>query len=338
MNIVLDTLGGDNPPEEIIRGGLKAAAAFGIAITFAGDGELIRTHLPNGDERFSVLHAPEAISMEDTPAEAVRRKKNSSLVQGIKRVRHGEGDAFVSPANTGAVMAASLFGLGRIQGIERPGIAALLPTTTGKPVLVIDVGANTNCDSDNLFQFAIMGRAYARQVLAVAEPKVALVNIGTEAHKGDELIRRTRPRLEEGLPGFAGYVEPNRLLRGDVDVAVCDGFVGNILLKSLEGGAAAAVKFLQNGIQSNWVARFGALFLLPTLRGFRQELSASRYGGAVLLGVRGISVIAHGDSDAEAIKNAIGVAHSAVEHDLVQRIEDGLHRYFSEEVPAEQRA
>jgi len=327
LSIVLDTLGGDKSPAEIVRGGLLAAKAYGVGVTFAGDEQLIRPLLPNDDPSLSILHAPEVISMEDAPAEAVRRKKNSSLVRGIRLVRKGEAQAFVSPANTGAVMAASLFELGRIAGIERPGIAVVLPTTTGKQVLVIDMGANPDCSAENLFQFAIMGRVYAHRVMEVEQPRLALINIGSESHKGNELVKKTRSYLES-FPGFVGNVEPNRLFHGEVDVAVCDGFVGNILLKAAEGGVAITTSALRNALTSQSFYKLKVLPLRSGLRRFRDEMSLSRFGGAPLLGVRGITIIAHGHSDAETIKNAIRVAKDAVDCDLVHRIESRVQEYF----------
>jgi len=323
LNIVLDTLGGDNPAAEIVRGGLLAADAYGVGVTFAGDEQLIKPLLPD-NPKLSILHAPEVISMEDAPAEAVRRKKNSSLVRGIRLVRKGESHAFVSPANTGAVMAASLFGLGRIKGIERPGIAAVLPTTTGKRVLVIDVGANTDCTAENLFQFAMMGRVYARGVMEVAQPRLALVNIGSESHKGNELVKKTRAYLES-FPGFVGNVEPNHLFGGEVDVAVCDGFVGNILFKAAEGGVAITTSALRSALTSQSLYKLRALPLRSGLRRFREEMNLARFGGAPLLGVRGITIVAHGHSDAQTIKNAIRVAKDAVDCNLVHRIESRVH-------------
>jgi len=329
LKIVLDTLGGDNPPQEIVQGGLLAGKALGVNILFAGDESVIQPLLPARDERFSILHAPEVVSMEDTPAEAVRRKKNSSLVQGIRVVRHGQADAFVSPANTGAVMAASLFGLGRISGIERPGIGVSLPTILGGQVLVIDVGANTDCSAENLLQFAIMGRVYAREVLGISEPRLALVNIGSEWHKGNELVKQARSYLE-GFPGFIGNIEPNRLFHGEVDVAVCDGFVGNILLKAAEGGVEVTIAALKNALTSSALSKVGTLLCKPALRRFKDEINRAAFGGAPLLGVRGITIIAHGDSNAEAIKNAIRVACEAVQHDLVGRIESRVHEHLEQ--------
>jgi glycerol-3-phosphate acyltransferase PlsX len=327
MKIVLDTLGGDNPPEEIVRGGLLAANEYGVGITFAGDEAILSKLVPSGNPNFNIIHAPEVIEMEDSPAETVRRKKNSSLVLGIKEVRRGAADAFVSPANTGAVMAGSLFGLGRIKGIQRPGIALIMPTTEGKEVIVIDMGANTDCTAENLFQFAIMGRVYAHRVLGHETPHLALINIGSEAHKGNDLVKQAREYLKD-VPGFVGNIEPNRLFAGEVDVAVCDGFVGNILLKAAEGGVRITTSILRDTLtKTSVLEKLGLLIARPALRRFRDEMNISKFGGAPLLGIKGVSIVAHGDSDAEAIKHAIRVAKNAVECDLVHRIEARIGEY-----------
>ncbi len=325
--IVLDTQGGDRGPAEIIYGGIKAADACDAEVIFAGDRSTIEGEMSRrARRRFSILHAPEIITMEDIPTEAVRRKKNSSLVRGIESVREGLADAFVSPANTGAVMAASLLYLGRLEGIDRPGIAAVIPTVSGRNVLIIDVGANVDCDPENLRQFAIMGTVYAQEILGIAEPKVGLLNIGSERRKGNELALKTFFLLEQ-LGNFAGNVEGHQILEGQVDVVVCDGFAGNVLLKAFEGGASATVEFLRKAIEKDFFARLGAFILLPALRNFKRSISAARYGGAPLLGVRGVVIIAHGNSDAEAIKNAIRVAVESVRHQLVGAIERGLKRF-----------
>ncbi len=326
--VILDTQGGDRGPAEIIYGGLKAANAFDADVIFAGDQSTIEGEMSRrAKRRFTILHAPEIVTMEDVPTDAVRHKRESSLVKGIEFVRQGLADAFVSPANTGAVMAASLLTLGRIRGIDRPGIAAVIPTVYGRNVLIIDVGANVDCDAENLKEFAIMGTVYAQEILGVAEPKVGLLNIGSERRKGNELALKTFFLLER-LGNFAGNVEGHQILEGQVDVVVCDGFAGNVLLKAYEGGTAATVEFLTRAIQKDFYARLGAFILLPALRNFKRSISAARYGGAPLLGVKGVVIIAHGNSDAEAIKNAVRVAVESVRHQLVAKIERGLAEHL----------
>jgi glycerol-3-phosphate acyltransferase PlsX len=328
--VVLDTQGGDRGPAEIIAGGLKAAGTFDVEVIFSGDSNTIEGELGRrAKKRFSILHAPQIVTMEDVPTEAVRRKRESSLVKGIEHLKDGLADAFVSPANTGAVMAASLLRLGRVRGIDRPGIAAVIPTVHGREVLIIDVGANVDCDPENLRQFAIMGIIYAQEILQIPEPKVGLLNIGAERRKGNELALKTFFLLEE-LGHFAGNVEGHQILEGQVDVVVCDGFVGNVLLKSYEGGAAATVEFLRDAIEKDFLARLGAFILIPALRSFKRTLSAARYGGAPLLGVRGVVIIAHGNSNAEAIQNAIRLAAESVRGDLVGKIERGLSEHLTQ--------
>jgi glycerol-3-phosphate acyltransferase PlsX len=323
----LDTQGGDRPPAVIITGGLKAAEDFDVEVIFAGDRAVIEGEMSRrAKKRHTIIHAPQIVTMEDAPAEAVRQKPESSLVRGVEYLRHGEAHAFVSPANTGAVMAAALLKLGRLRGIDRPGIGAIIPTTKGKHVLVIDVGANVDCAPENLRQFALMGCIYAREILGVVQPRVGLLNIGSERRKGNALALKSFFLLEQ-LGNFTGNVEGNQILEGAVDVVVCDGFVGNVLLKAYEGGTAATLKFLGQAITKDFFAQFGSFILLPALRNFRRSLSASRFGGAPLLGVRGVVIIAHGNSDAEAIRNAIRVAADSIRHQLIDKIEQGLQAY-----------
>lgn len=322
--VVLDVQGSDRGPAEVIAGGIKAAKALKVEVIFAGDKKLIKGEMSRrAKKRFPILHAPEIITMEDEPAKAVRRKKDSSLVKGIEYVRSGEADAFVSPANTGAVLAASLFKMGRIRGISRPGIGAVIPTTLGKNVLLLDVGANVDCTPENLKQFAIMGNVYAQEILGVSEPKIGLLNIGSEEIKGNDLVMNSYFLLRD-LENFVGNVEGNEILETDVDVVVCDGFSGNILIKAYEGGSMATVEFLKTEIKKDLLARLAAFMLYPALKKFKKRISAAQFGGAPLLGTKKIAIVAHGNSDAEAIKSAIRVAVESVEHDVIGKIERGL--------------
>ncbi len=327
IRIVLDTLGGDNPPAELIRGGLAAARAFEVEVIFAGERALIEQELRDQAPFYSIIDAPEAVTMEDSPAEAVRRKRESSLVQGILALKEGRAEAFVSPGNTGAVMAAALLQLGRLPGIDRPGIAVPIPTLTGKSLLLIDSGANADCSPLNLQQFAIMGRVYMQEILGLPQPRLGLLNIGAERGKGNELARRAFELLE-GLEGFVGNVESDRLLRGEVDVLVCDGFVGNILLKGIEGAAAAIIELLKRSIRQDLPARLGAILMASQFRLLREKLDSAHHGGAPLLGVNGVVIVAHGRSDALAIKNAIRVAKSAVQNRLPEKIAQGIARHM----------
>lgn len=326
MKIVLDTLGGDRPPQELIAGGIAAIREYDIEVVFAGDQALIERELSKHRHvKYSVLHAPEEITMHEAPIEAVRKKKNSSLVQGIRAVRHGAADAFVSPANTGAVMAAALFNLGRLPEIDRPGIGVLIPTLEGRRTLIIDAGANAECDPEHLLEFGVMGTIYMRELLGVKNPRVGLLNIGEEPQKGDSQALKAFAYLQQELPNFAGNVEPNRLVEGGFDVVVTDGFTGNICIKAYEGAATVTVRYLKREIEKSFLAKLGLPFLWPSLNRLKREMSAVQYGGAPLLGVRGVVIIAHGNSNAEAIKNAIRVAKEAVEHKVVEKIEHGVH-------------
>jgi len=325
VRVVLDTLGGDNPPEEIIKGGLQAAEAYGIELLIAGEGQVIEREIRGHSSNLSVIEAPEAVTMEDSPSEAVRKKRNSSLMRGIEALREGRAEALVSPGNTGAIMAGALLRLGRLPGIERPGIAVPIPTLDGRRFLLIDSGANVDCSPSNLKQFAIMGKVYMEEILGVARPRIGLLNIGAERGKGNELARKAFAALEE-LEGFVGNVESNRILRGGADVVVCDGFVGNILLKGIEGSSVALMELLKRAVRRDLRAKLGALLLAPAFRGVKEEIDAAHYGGAPLLGIKGVVIVAHGHSDALAIKNAIRVAISAVESALPEKIEQGIAR------------
>lgn len=326
MKIVLDTLGGDRSPAELIAGGVAAMKEYGIEVVFSGDQTIIEREVGRQHRvRYSVIHAPEEITMNEMPIEAIRKKKNSSLVQGVRAVRQGEADAFVSPANTGAVMAAALFNLGRLPEIDRPGIGVLVPTLEGRRTLILDAGANAECDPEHLLEFGVMGTIYMRELLGVRNPRVGLLNIGEEPQKGDQQAVKAFSYLHQELPNFAGNVEPNGLVEGGFDVVVTDGFTGNVCIKAYEGAATVTVRYLKREIEKSFLAKLGLPFLWPSLNRLKREMSAVQYGGAPLLGVRGVVIIAHGNSNAEAIKNAIRVAKEAVEHGVVEKIERGVH-------------
>ncbi len=329
MRILLDVMGGDLPPRELIQGGIAASRNQSIDIAFAGDPRAIETALAAAGERlgerFSVVASTDVVAMDDSPVRAVREKKNSSLVLGLEALHRGEADGFVSPGNTGAVVVGSLFTLGRIAAIPRPGLLAILPTLHGPDVLVIDVGANTDCSPDHLAAFALMGATYAREILEIAQPRVGLLNIGTEETKGNRMAQEAFALLHSSSLAFTGNVEPHHLLtERPVDVVVCDGFVGNIFLKSIEGGISAVTSLLKKSIIQNAFAKVGALLLKRAFSDVRQVLSYERHGGAPLLGVDGTVVIAPGRSDAEAIARAIDVARRQVNARLVERFERGM--------------
>jgi phosphate acyltransferase len=329
MRILLDVMGGDRPPRELVSGGVAAGCRQSLDITFVGDPQPIREALAALGQtiggRFEILPSSQVIRMDDSPVRAVREKKDSSLVVGLEALKAGAADAFVSPGNTGAVVAASLFELGRVAAIPRPGLLAFLPSLKNQDFLVVDVGANADCAPEHLEAFALMGATYARSVLGIAEPSVGLLNIGEEDTKGNRVSSETFALLRKGPLPFAGNVEPHRLLTDrPVDVVVCDGFVGNVFLKSTEGGIAAFSSLLKRSVLRNAITKAGAFLLRRSFADMRHVFSYQRRGGAPLLGVDGVVVIAHGRSDAEAIGGAIDVARKQAEADLVRRFSEGL--------------
>ncbi len=329
MRILLDVMGGDLPPRELVAGGVAAGRRHSVDIVFVGDPRDIRAALGELGEslggRFDLVASSEVIRMEDSPVRAVREKKNSSLVIGLEALKSGHADAFVSPGNTGAVVAASLFALGRIPSIPRPGLLAVLPSLRNQDFLVIDVGATADCAPEHLEAFALMGASYARSVLGIAKPRVGLLNIGEEDTKGNRVSNETFSVLRNGPLPFVGNVEPHLLLtERPVDVVVCDGFVGNIFLKSIEGGISAFSTLLKRSVLRNAITKAGAFLLRRSFADMRQVFSYKRRGGAPLLGVNGVVVIAHGRSDAEAIGGAIDVARRQAAASLLQRFSKGV--------------
>ena len=328
MRILLDVMGGDYPPSELINGGISAGRRFGIDILFAGHPNEIQSTLTSQGEsvggRFDILPATQVVRMDDAPVRAVREKKDSSLVVGLSALARGEADGFVSPANTGAVVAGSIFLLGRVPGIARPGILVNLPTLEGRDILVIDVGATSDCAPEHLADFALMGVTYARDVLGIEHPTLGLLNMGTEKGKGNKLVSTAHKLLEAGPLPFSGNVEPHHLLTDrPVDVVVCDGFVGNCLLKATEGGVSAVTALLKRSIKRRFVSKVAALLLRRVFGELRETLSYQHRGGAPLLGVNGVVVIAHGRSDRKAIESAIEVAHHEIDADLIGKFSAG---------------
>ncbi len=329
MRILVDVMGGDLPPRELVAGGVDAARRHSIDIVFVGDPTLIHEALAEQGETlgggFDLLPSSQIIRMDDIPVRAVREKTDSSLVLGLASLKAGKADAFVSPGNTGAVVAGALFALGRIPGIPRPGLMAVLPSLRNQDFLVVDVGATADCTPEHLRAFALMGATYARSVLGIAEPSVGLLNIGEEDTKGNRISNETFAMLRDSPLAFDGNVEPHRLLTDrPVDVVVCDGFVGNIFLKSIEGGIAAFSTLLKRSVLRNAITKAGAFLLRRSFADMRKVFAYQRRGGAPLLGVNGAVVIAHGRSDAEAISGAIDVARRQAEARLGQRLAEGL--------------
>lgn len=326
MKIAIDAMGGDYAPEEIVKGAVQAAQAYPeTEIILVGQSERIAEFLPASDrpQNLSMKEATEVISMKEHPANAVRKKKDASIVVATRMVKEGEADAVVSAGSTGAQMAAALLGLGRIKGIERPAIGTVLPTLEGGKLL-LDVGANPDAKPEHLVQYAIMGSIYAEKILGLTNPRVALLNIGTEETKGNELAQTTYPLLKQSPINFIGNIEGRDFPYGRADVTVCEGFVGNVVLKTTEGLAGAIFQIIGEKITATPLRKLGALAIKPGLKEVAHMLDYAEYGGAPLLGVNGISVICHGSSKQKAIFNAVRVARECVKSQFIERIREEL--------------
>lgn len=328
MRIILDGMGGDNAPGEIVRGAVEASKLIEDEIVIVGDGDKIEFQLKKykySDEKISVKHASEVIENDDAPVRAVRSKKDSSMVVGLNMVKSGEGDLFISAGNTGALMAGALFNLGRIQGIDRPAIASIYPILgTKKPSLLVDAGANSECKPSNLLEFAMMGSIYMEKVLGRENPKIGLVNLGVEETKGSTLTKAAFGLLEKSHLNFSGNIEAREVPLGGADVVVCDGFVGNVILKLTEGLAINIVNLLKKKFTENARAKMGAVLLSKKLRSLKEEFDYTEYGGAPILGVKGPVVKMHGSSNANAVKNSILKAIPFAEENVVGIISESV--------------
>lgn len=326
MKIVLDGMGGDNAPEEIVRGAVDAAKEMDHEIIIVGRERLIRGELGKYEydkDQISVLNADEVIDMEDAPVKAVRTKKDSSMVKGLSMIRHGEGDMFISAGSTGALLAGGLFNVGRIRGIDRPAIASIYPVLgTDKYSLLVDAGANAECRAENLVQFAYMGSIYMENVIGRHEPEVGLVNIGTEETKGSLLYKQVYQSLKKSSLNFIGNVEAREIPKGACDVIVCDGFTGNVILKLTEGLAWNIFKLIKTKLTSGIKAKMGALLLIDKMKEIKKEADYSEYGGAPILGLKGPVVKMHGSSSANAVKNTILKAVPYAENNVVDIIKE----------------
>lgn len=326
MRIAVDAMGGDHAPEEIVAGAVQAAREFKkLEIVLVGSTNLLSSLFSKNSlpENLSWRDAKEVITMHEPPALALRQKKEASIVVATQLVKLGEADALVSAGSTGAQMAAALLFLGRIKGIHRPAIATLIPTLQGLKVL-LDAGANMDCKPQQLLQFAQMGSVYAERILGIPSPRVGLLNVGVEENKGNELTFSAYQLLKSSPLNFAGNVEARDIFEGKTDVIVCDGFVGNIVLKFGEGLAITALKMLKKELGERILAKLGGFLVSSALSDLIKVLDYSEYGGAPLLGVKGISIVCHGSSKAKAIKNAVSMAVSCVEKKFVQQISEAI--------------
>ncbi len=325
IDIALDAVGTDKAPEAEIRGAILACKALPVRVHLVGpEGELhdlLDEALGNDDLPIVIHHASERIGMEEKAAHAVRTKKDSSIRVGLKLVREGKAAGFVTAGNTGAAMATAKMVLGALPGVDRPALATPMPSSKGNPCVLLDVGANVDCKASNLAQFAVMGEIYARSVLKIDSPRVGLLNVGEEESKGNDLTREAFPLLKALPIRFVGNVEGRDIFSGLADVIVCDGFVGNVALKTSEGVGRFVRDVLRESLKRTVTAQVGALLSRRAFNEFRHRLDYREYGGAPLLGVRGVCIIGHGSSNDRAIYNGIRVAYESAKAGTIQKIE-----------------
>jgi len=322
IRIALDAMGGDFAPDEIVKGAVLASQELpDLEIFLVGSPDKIIQALKKHQEKgkLPIVTASEVIGMNEHPVQAVKQKKDASINVAVSLVKDGKADAVISAGNTGAIMAAALFKLGRIPGVERPAIATEFPLPTGK-VLLLDMGANVDCKPKHLVQFAMMGRLYSQDVMRVENPRVGLLNLGEEKEKGNELTRETWPLLKQAQVNFIGNVESKEIFNGTVDVIVCDGFVGNLILKFGESLGTAIYKMMKKELSGGIMNKLGLALLYPGLKRLKKLVTYDEYGAAPLLGIQGIVYKAHGRSKAAAIKTAIKNTAEAIKGDLISSI------------------
>ena len=329
LTIAVDAMGGDHAPKAEVEGAIRAAKELGLRVVLVGQHEAVREELAKhpgaSDLPLEVRHASEIITMEDSAGKALRAKKNSSTHVAARMVRDGEAQGWVSAGNTGAVMATAKIIQGMIRGVQRPALASAFPTLKGTPVVVLDVGANVDSTPAMLAQFAVMGEIYSRIIFHNPSPRVGLLSIGEEEHKGNELTRAATPLLKTLPIQFIGNVEGGDIYSGLADVVVCDGFIGNVALKVSEGLVDMMQSMLREALEATVTRKLGYVLSKKAYREFRKRVDYSEYGGAPLLGVKGVSIICHGRSNANAIKNAIRVAAEFADGKLNEKIEAELH-------------
>ena len=311
-------MGGDHAPAEIVKGAAMAAHEYGIDISLVGLPHQVQPLL-DGHPRLQLVPCTQVIAMDEHPAQAVRSKPDASINVCARLVKEGRADGWASAGNSGAIMAAALFIQGRIRGVERPALGSIVPTQDGFAYF-LDVGANVDSKPEYMTQFAVMGSVYAREMLGRTQPKVALLSNGEEEGKGDERVRETSRRLRGSMPGFIGNVEPKDIYAARADVIVADGFVGNVAIKMAEATAEFLFRSLRDEIPKTLSGKVGGALIRPRVREIRDRIDWREFGGAPLLGIDGVAVIAHGRSDARAMKNAIRVTRDAVQNDLVGKI------------------
>ncbi|HEX30881.1 TPA: phosphate acyltransferase PlsX [Candidatus Poribacteria bacterium] len=330
MRVAVDAMGGDYAPGAIVEGAIEASRSYGIEVLLVGKPEAIeeeifrlKRHGRLDGAKFQIIPADEVVEMDDDPLHAVRHKRNSSMAVALRTVKSGEADAFVSAGSTGAAYGIARAILGRVKGVTKPAIAVVMPNVRDQTV-VIDAGANVDCSPKDLAEFAVMGSIYSELILGKSSPRVGLLNIGTEEIKGNDLVFGARPLLREAPINFIGDVEGRDVMAGTVDVVVCDGFIGNVILKFGEGMADLVVRLLKNELSTTLLSKIGAALIRRRFENLKAKLDYTEYGGAPLLGINGACIIAHGSSCPNAIKNAVRVASEYVERGINRQIERRL--------------
>jgi glycerol-3-phosphate acyltransferase PlsX len=324
MKIGIDAMGGDYASHETVSGGLLALNEFDdVSIVLFGDKDKLLSEVnSHGDgslDRIEIINTEEIISNDDAPVAAIKNKKNSSMVCGLDYLKHNKIDAFVSAGNTGALMAGGLLKLGRISNVDRPALVSPIPTKTGF-VIMADSGSNTDCKPVNLLQFAVMGSAYVEEVLDIKRPRIGLLNVGAEEAKGNDLTKRTYKLLSDAQINFVGNVEGRDIPYGKCDILVCDGFVGNAVLKSMEGIASLIIELLKEEMMKNHLTKLGALLLKDGFKNILKRMDYKEYGGVPLLGINGAVIKAHGSSDSHAFLNAVRQARIFVKNDVLNNL------------------
>lgn len=333
MVIVVDGMGGDFSPNAVVEGCVAALKEYDIDILITGPEDLIQEELKKytyDSNKIKIVDAREVISTNEHPVMAVKRKKDSSLVKALNLVKSGEADAIISAGSSGAFLVGCTLIVGRIKGIDRPALAPVMPGKNG-PFMIIDCGANAECKPHYLVQFGLMGKTYFENILKITNPSVGLVNIGIEEEKGNELSKSAHKLLKEANLNFVGNVEAREIPTGDINVLVCDGFVGNVILKLYEGAVANIFDILKTSIMSSFRTKIGGILLKPVFKKFKKDFDYKEYGGAAFLGVNGICIKAHGSSDAKAFKNAIRQATIFYENKVVDKLKLEIEKLSEQE-------
>lgn len=327
MRIAVDVMGGDMGPAEMIPGALMASDQYGAQVVLVGDEAIIKKALRasgRGESEVEIVHAADSISMDEDPLSAVRHKRDSSLVVAARLVREGKARAAVTAGSTGALVAAGPLVVGRLRGASRPALATPIPTTRGVPCIILDIGANPECQAKNLLEFAVMGSAYASALLGIDNPRIGLLSNGTEASKGTSAVVQANQMLSASGLNFIGNIEARSVFFGEADVVVMDGFTGNVVLKLAEGLGSAIFHMMKEEIGESSRAKIGALLMKPTLKNVKRRMDYTEYGGAPLLGLSGLLVKAHGSSNRKALANAVRVTRELLDEGLVQNISQSL--------------